>query len=100
MNDRRKAAIDALRGISSGETDDKEKRMYMEAIRILISPENEVQSDSFQCDKCNRNRVVNEENVCQAGCLTAEDCTKKFRPQKEKSERRRRKNAGNGNPRQ
>lgn len=82
MNERRKAAINALQGISNGETDEKEKRIYMEAIKILISPEDDLQSDSFHCDICIKNRVVDGESICRAGCLTAADCRKKFRQKK------------------
>lgn len=96
MKDRRKAAINALQGISNGETNEKEKRIYMEAIKILISPEDDLQSDSFPCDICIKNKVVEGENICQAGCLTATDCRKKFRQKKAGG----RKNARNSDSRQ
>lgn len=78
MNERRKIAIDALRGISSGEKDEKERNMYMEAINILLNPEDNLLSDAFCCDKCSKNKVTDGENICLAGCLTAADCKKKF----------------------
>lgn len=78
MNERRKATIDVLHELSTGETDDKEKRMYMEAIKILLGPGDELQSDLFHCNECNKNMVVDGENVCRSGCLTAADCKRSF----------------------
>lgn len=93
MNERRKAAIQALEEISSGETDEKEREMYMEAIKILLSPESDVQTEAFKCENCSRNQIMEGENVCMAGCITAAECKRKFREIKKAKEVR--KNAGN-----
>lgn len=93
MNERRMAAIQALQEISSVETDEKEREMYMEAIKILLSPENDVQTETFKCEECSRNQIINGENICMAGCITAANCRKKFRQIKKTGEVR--ENAGN-----
>lgn len=87
MNEKSNAILDALRELAAGETDDKEKRMYMETIKILIGPGDELQSDLFQCNECNKCMVVDGEKVCRSGCLTAADCKKKFRPIKKTKKR-------------
>lgn len=86
MNERRMAAIQALQEISSVETDEKEREMYMEAIKILLSPENNVQTEAFKCEECSRNKIINGENICMAGCITVTNCRRKFRKIKKTGE--------------